>query len=697
MLPSSPLRPGYVFCPFPQPLNPVLTATQNSNASPFNTPANCNNTCSSQQQGGFNWNDHPAGNPSNIGDFSFHNCQVKNSIGKRDQLGRRTGGNCIAGHADSKSGPGMKCSSHGFSINEVHVSTENDKQPIECHYHMPDNSICKTSHTCGKDVTVIKNDQCGNATSMSVAIPTHAPTPSCTVSIHTVSFHCGSASYTPTVTPHPETKTSSSKTEAKTTTHHSEATTTPHYSEAKTTTHHSESKPTPKTESPKNATTPAGYSKPSSSIPLSTGVSSAPSSSIPLSTGASSPQSSSSSSAMYRNATTTSHSTWMHTTTTSCSSGQVITSTAQAPTQVTVTGVKTTIITSCAPTVTDCPARQTPVTTMQTVTSVSSCSSGQEFPTTLTAPSVITTTFQTSTPVAVSPQETPKGSPVESSSVGPAAVTSAAPYTTTSICPPGYVVSPTGSGSPVTLTAPSVSSYVVTPSAGTPQQGTSLATSPAAPTEQAAAPNVLPRCLNSFESKCKSNTDSDCYCKDADFITQAIQCAAAHAESDEDAAQAISYLQGICAPHIASNPAIVTACPSYITPPPAPAATNAAPMTTVPYSSGSYSTTITAPQVAFATTGSAPGLYAASPAAATSAPAAAAQPPYPTGSYSYGAPAGAASGTAPMGTAASTGFATYAPAKPTSMAQYNPANGAGKTVVSGLAAAAAGAVAVMLF
>lgn len=83
------------------------------------------------------------------------------------------------------------------------------------------------------------------------------------------------------------------------------------------------------------------------------------------------------------------------------------------------------------------------------------------------------------------------------------------------------------------------------------------------------------------ESGCKDNSDFTCFCKNADFTKNVIQCVSAHGADTTVISKALSYLQGICASFIPQNPGIVTDCPKDIPiTPPAAVSTPAAPVPT---------------------------------------------------------------------------------------------------------------------
>lgn len=132
---------------------------------------------------------------------------------------------------------------------------------------------------------------------------------------------------------------------------------------------------------------------------------------------------------------------------------------------------------------------------------------------------------------------------------------------------------------PVSTTIYSVTTTTVVSSAPTlppsslPATGTTTSstttTSPVGPVNTLPCPDVVPQCLNTwlFQLGCKDNTDTACYCPDRTFAENVFQCFYAHGASDETISKAITFYQGICAPFIPGNPAIVTAptVTSYIT------------------------------------------------------------------------------------------------------------------------------------
>ena len=99
--------------------------------------------------------------------------------------------------------------------------------------------------------------------------------------------------------------------------------------------------------------------------------------------------------------------------------------------------------------------------------------------------------------------------------------------------------------------------------------------------QPAPAPSLLPSCLQTWIklTKCQDNSDSNCFCNDPNFTKNVQECVSAWSNHQDQEAQALSYLAGICAPHIANNPGIITNIPSTITlqPTPAPATVSNSP------------------------------------------------------------------------------------------------------------------------
>lgn len=165
-------------------------------------------------------------------------------------------------------------------------------------------------------------------------------------------------------------------------------------------------------------------------------------------------------------------------------------------------------------------------------------------------------------------------------------------------------------------------------------------TTPTGPVETAPCPSVLPQCMNTwlYITGCIDNTDTSCYCPSSSFVSEVYDCLSAFGASNWEISAAQTYFQGICAPYIPSNPAIVTACSTIVVTETTGPTVTAFPVssttihyfttvvtpytestgTSVSYSTTVISTIVTVPQVAFTTvSGSSVGLVTGTPAPAT--------------------------------------------------------------------------------
>jgi hypothetical protein len=95
----------------------------------------------------------------------------------------------------------------------------------------------------------------------------------------------------------------------------------------------------------------------------------------------------------------------------------------------------------------------------------------------------------------------------------------------------------------------------------------------------------------SVAPSCKSNSDTSCFCPNADFISKVQACVSAWSGSDADTQAALSYLAGICADFVPQNPGICTNVPKSITLMPSPPA--ATPLAVSIYTAPGTTMTIT--------------------------------------------------------------------------------------------------------
>ncbi|KAJ5127631.1 hypothetical protein N7448_008410 [Penicillium atrosanguineum] len=138
---------------------------------------------------------------------------------------------------------------------------------------------------------------------------------------------------------------------------------------------------------------------------------------------------------------------------------------------------------------------------------------------------------------------------------------------------------------------------------------------PTASVVPAPCPEVVPKCLNTWLSipKCDSNSDTACFCPSSEFADKVKSCIHSWSSSSSEEESSLAYFAGICASYVPKNPAIVDLPPTtspavsvpMSTPTPTPTPTKGTvtlapettPCTTITWSSH----TVTVPQVAFST------------------------------------------------------------------------------------------------
>ncbi|KAK3627530.1 hypothetical protein LTR22_022718 [Elasticomyces elasticus] len=535
----------------------------------YSNPANTNNECSSSQQGGYDWSGLSQGSFSSYGSNSFSGFSCADAPAhKRDALSKRGfQSKCIAGGLDEK--PSISCDGQEdkMSIDTYHISSSEDTD-IDCHYEMPDGSTCKETHSCSSEGSIIQNSQCGGAKGVTFQ-PAGGASSGCTMSIHSIGFNCGSASSSVTVaTPTPSP--SSSSTTAETTSDvyslsRSSSSASSVETSPVTTSSEVSSVSTPVISSYASSTTAAttsdviSNSRSSSSessietSPVTSSESSSISTPVISSYGSSSTaettsdvvslsRSSSSVSSVETSPVTSSESSAV----TSSISTPVISSYGSSTTAETTSDVISNSRSSSVET--------SPVTvpTSYPVYNISSSSSSEAGPVTSSSASTTASIISYSTSTVYS---TTCSTSISSGSTVVVTLTTA---TSITICP----VTATETGI-TSYSSSSVSSTVVSPVTNSTSTTVSASTYPTPDT-----PDVLPSCLNTwmYETGCKDNSDSDCYCKDAEFVKHVYGCISAWAGSNEDTTAAASQFMGICAPYVPANPAVITGCPSTITP-----------------------------------------------------------------------------------------------------------------------------------
>ncbi|RYP66794.1 hypothetical protein DL771_007592 [Monosporascus sp. 5C6A] len=574
------------------------------------------------------------------------------------------------------------------SIKEFHVQPEFDCD-LEFHYTMPDGSSCKHRSRCSKSGTKVKNTQCGGAIDVVITYPEQPEIPDkdgCHFGIPSVIFDCETASkttYLPPATtssavntPPPVGGTTSSSAGVTTSSASAETSTYPGEIPSSATTSSASVETTSSADesvTESSATESATQSYPTTAPPDST------TSSAVVETTSSGVESVTESSATESSATESSATETYPTTappesTTSSVGVETTSSTVESVTESSATESSATATypttappestTSSAVVETTSSAVETTSSAVESVTesSATESSATETYPT--TAPPESTTS------AGVETTSSAVDSATSSSATEATTFTSVTSYMTTSTvystivstvtsCGPTVTDCPAGEGEtatvtstvaistticPVTETFTSVTTPVQPetsatekPSGGNPVpsattatpsgEDSTSATSPSGPIETLPCPDVVPQCLNTWLDTigCKDNTDSACYCPSKDFVDNVFDCLYSHGESEEAVQEAITYFQGICAPHAPENPGIVT-YPETITkvftatPTQAPTAvyttielvaTTVVPCTGSEGESSSstvvISTTVSVPDVGFTTVTDAPG------------------------------------------------------------------------------------------
>ncbi|KMU71860.1 hypothetical protein CIHG_00554 [Coccidioides immitis H538.4] len=576
----------------------------------FRTPLRCDNVCTPGQEKGYDWGGIGLGLIDLFDDFNFSGFTCKNILDFKKWTGKFQD-KCIEGtlQKDKSLCPTIISSRRkGFSIDTFHITVDIDID-VAFEYNMPDGKTCREIHPCSPGGSIIKNTQCGGATSVSFFIPSFALKAKCKFAIHKIIFKCGPPQFTKTVVP----SLPASTTDITLSTQPTRPSTT-------------ESVDVTTTSAPSVTTSTEGGNTPGQS---STDIIPGESSTVIIP--------GESSTVIVPGESTTEvvpgESTPVITPTVSLSTSTVFT-----------TSLVT--ITSCAPDVPDCPAQSqsTVVVTSTVAISTTLCpititptepagpsstpgipgqpsqpgddSSNVPIPTEITQTNV---PGQPSTTSGASPVESTPNVPGQPSQPGDDSTNVPIPTETTQTNIPGQPSSPQNS-SPVEST-PNVPGQPTTTSGSSPVES-----SPSIPVPTSPCPDVVPKCFNTWLEllpKCNSNSDASCFCPSSEFTSEVIKCIEAWGASDEEVRTAISFFTGICAPYIPKNPGIITKVPTYIPigPPPtatAPAGvtvTQTVPCTTITVSQvitltnaepTTLTTEITVPQVSFTTGGPGP-------------------------------------------------------------------------------------------
>lgn len=156
-------------------------------ATPFPSPNNTGNACSWDQLAGYDWRNLNQGPFTEYGSNLFNNWACARAPGPRDGTSQSSA--IITAKLSDK--PSIYCSQGvRMSINEFHISTTQN-QTIEAHYDMPDGSVCRDIHDCSDDVVIMRNTQCGDATSVTFRARSDEGS-DCVLNIHSIGFSCKS-------------------------------------------------------------------------------------------------------------------------------------------------------------------------------------------------------------------------------------------------------------------------------------------------------------------------------------------------------------------------------------------------------------------------------------------------------------------------------------------------------------------------
>ncbi|KFA76624.1 hypothetical protein S40288_05976 [Stachybotrys chartarum IBT 40288] len=544
------------------------------NAPPFTCPGNTDNVCEDKQREGWNWQDLTPGPVREYDGFNFNGWTCENEFSRRDPLAPRTsrGGKVISGRCgqEPSTAPSFECgerrSRKDFSVKKFHITVEFDCR-MEFHYDMPDGSVCRQSQDCSTGGTTVHNTQCGGAKKVRFVYPEqpNMPKRDCHVGIGHIDFDCDnntppkSTSSTialpsstspvstlpvevtttpslpevPTSVPIPVDSTTVSVPEDSTTISIPAESTTPSLPVESTTVSvpgESTTIPVPEDSTsvpvPEVPTSDVETPEPTPSTPGATTTPSVPE--VPITTpgpeDSTTPTPEDSTTPVPEDSTTpvvpevptsaveTTQSSELPVVSTPTTPPAETTFTTTYDTTSTVFTTSVQTITSCAPEIPDCPADGT--TAIVTVTVPIS--------TTICPVTETLTAIPSQTPGVPSTPDVPEG----------------------------------GDESPETPETPEQPETPETPE--TPEQ-------PEDDDEEIPCPDVVPQCLNTFfhlVKTCRDNLDSECYCPNGEFVDEVFKCLYAHGQTDDIIAEAVNFFQGVCAPSIPENPAIITGADS---------------------------------------------------------------------------------------------------------------------------------------
>ncbi|KAJ6259570.1 hypothetical protein Dda_5207 [Drechslerella dactyloides] len=603
----------------------------NNGGNGYNPVAYSSDSCTSKQATGYDFSDAPQGNMPVYDDFNFSGYKCSKSKLQR-RSGGGQGSNCASAKVEPQNyGNEITCGKT-FSVNEIHVSVE-IPSTIEFTYGMPDGTSCKQVTSCGSGITAVKNTQCGGAKSVKCRLHSSSPNQkTCGFNIHHIQFHCNDNSRTSTTAPAASSTSKlcngydcqngagsssttttrslcngydcnngagSSTTTARTTTTTSSVCNGNGCGSGSSTTSSSAAAATTTTvcngagcDNGSSSTTACygagcgGGSSSSTTACYGAGCGGGSSSSTTACYGAGCGGGSSSTTACYGAGCENGSGS---TTSSVCNgygcnnNGNGATSTTRASTTV-CNGYQ------CGNGATSStPGAQTTATSSASACYGYGCGGG-----------AVGTTATTSSPGANAECTgyTCNGGSVPTTTPGAGYVCTgyncnAGPATTPSSRAPGYVCTD------YSCTAKPTPTY--SQPGGVPDYGNPSSSKPAGVPDYSApsdspykppvngnntvptttkygpvpvvtnCPSVLPKCMGTWTkiTQCINSGDVKCLCPNADYINNVAQCVEAWSEDDTEVINALQYMRGLCAQYIPSNPAIVTAVPSYVTVPPA--------------------------------------------------------------------------------------------------------------------------------
>ncbi|KAI9789880.1 MAG: hypothetical protein M1833_002146 [Piccolia ochrophora] len=174
----------------------VATGKDWTKAEGHSVPDTCNNECSEKQSKAYTFEDAQLGQISVYDQVSLSGFQVQDGFQTgKGRFAKRTGGKCIAGKVteDHKESPKITHNNDkGMSIVKLHVSVDIEVN-IKFLYDMPDGKQCSHTSKCSPGGSKeVKNDQCGGAKSVKMHLPPkkEGGKQSCNVGIHKVEFDC---------------------------------------------------------------------------------------------------------------------------------------------------------------------------------------------------------------------------------------------------------------------------------------------------------------------------------------------------------------------------------------------------------------------------------------------------------------------------------------------------------------------------